>query len=49
MTVAEVGEGEQGLAARVRAPPSGADATTMFPQTSGEEARGRAGHAGPDW
>ncbi len=40
----QMGEGEQGLAARAQAPPPGADRTVMRPQLPCEEPQGGAGH-----
>jgi len=44
LSVAEVGESEQGLSARAQAPPPRADSAPTFSQAGGEEAEGRAGH-----
>ena len=44
LAVAEGDEGEQGLPTRAQAPPSGAEDTTVFPQSGSEEAQVRAEH-----
>ncbi|GAB2952664.1 hypothetical protein GCM10027075_61200 [Streptomyces heilongjiangensis] len=49
MAVAQMSEGKQGLPPRTQAPPSGAETPAVCPQTSGEEAQGRAGHVQPRW
>lgn len=47
MTIAEMRESKQGLPPRTEAPTSGAETTTVFPQTIGKEAQGRLDTSSP--
>lgn len=48
LTVEQVGEGKQGLSTCVQPQPSGAENTSMLPQTGGQEAQAELGTSTPD-